>query len=85
MYSCARMPMEMGIIKKGVKAFPAVVLLLLAAIALRLGGEVGLQDAVLFASTIVIIRVIASLWHTVMTTGLPLLEAEVVAAARWFD
>lgn len=60
-----RMLVEMDAIKTGVKAFPAVVLLLLAAIALRPGAEVGMTDAALFAGTIIIIRVFASLGQMV--------------------
>jgi ABC-type bacteriocin/lantibiotic exporter with double-glycine peptidase domain len=67
-----RMLVEMDAIKTGVKAFPAVVLLLLAAIALRPGAEVGMTDAALFAGTIIIIRVFASLGQMV-TAGSQLL------------
>jgi ABC-type bacteriocin/lantibiotic exporter with double-glycine peptidase domain len=56
-----RMLVEMDAIKTGVKAFPAIVLLLLAAIALRPSAEVMMTDAALFAGTIIIIRVFASL------------------------
>lgn len=67
-----RMLVEMDAIKTGVKAFPAIVLLLLAAIALRPGAEVGMTDAALFAGTIIIIRVFASLGQMV-TAGSQLL------------
>lgn len=66
------MLVEMDAIKTGVKAFPAVVLLLLAAIALRPGADVGMTDAALFAGTIIIIRVFASLGQMV-TAGSQLL------------
>jgi len=33
----------------------------------------------------IIIRVIASLGHIVMNIGLPQMDVEVVASARWFD
>lgn len=56
-----RMLVEMDAIKTGVKVFPAVVLLLLAAIVLRPGAAVGMTNAALFAGTIIIIRVFASL------------------------
>ena len=67
-----RMLVEMDAIKTGVKAFPAIVLLLVAAIALRPGAEVGMTDAALFAGTIIIIRVFASLGQMV-TAGSQLL------------
>lgn len=66
------MLVEMDAIKTGVKAFPAVVLLLLAAVALRPGAEVGMTDAALFAGTIIITRVFASLGQMV-TAGSQLL------------
>lgn len=67
-----RMLVEMDAIKTGVKAFPAIVLLLLAAVALRPGAEVMMTDAALFAGTIIIIRVFASLGQMV-TAGSQLL------------
>ena len=67
-----RMLVEMDAIKTGVKAFPAIMLLLVAAIALRPGAEVGMTDAALFAGTIIIIRVFASLGQMV-TAGSQLL------------
>ncbi len=67
-----RMLVEMDAIKTGVKAFPAIVLLLLAAIALRPGAAVDMTDAALFAGTIIIIRVFASLGQMV-TAGSQLL------------
>lgn len=67
-----RMLVEMDAIKTGVKAFPAIVLLLLAAIALRPGGQIGMTDAALFAGTVIVIRVFASLGQMV-TAGSQLL------------
>jgi ABC-type bacteriocin/lantibiotic exporter with double-glycine peptidase domain len=67
-----RMLVEMDAIKTGVKAFPAIMLLVLAAIALRPGAEVMMTDAALFAGTIIIIRVFASLGQMV-TAGSQLL------------
>ena len=66
------MLVELDAIKTGVKAFPAIVLLLLAAIALRPGAAVDMTDAALFAGTIIIIRVFASLGQMV-TAGSQLL------------
>ena len=63
---------EIDAIKAGVKAFLAILLLMLAAIALRSGSEVGMTDAALFAGTIIIIRVFASLGQMV-TAGAQLL------------
>lgn len=71
-HSYIRMLVEMDAIKSGVKAFPAIVLLLLAAIALRPGGQIGMTDAALFAGTIIVIRVFASLGQMV-TAGSQLL------------
>jgi ATP-binding cassette subfamily B protein len=56
-----RMLVEMDAIKTGVKTLPAVLLLLLAATALRPGAATEMTDAALFAGTIIIIRVFASL------------------------
>jgi ABC-type bacteriocin/lantibiotic exporter with double-glycine peptidase domain len=67
-----RMLVEMDAIKTGVKAFPAIVLLLLAAISLRPGAAVNMTDAALLAGTIIIIRVFASLGQMV-TAGSQLL------------
>lgn len=60
-HSYLRMLVAMDAIKNGVRAFPAIVLLLLAAIALRPGAAVEMTDAALFAGTIIIIRVFDSL------------------------
>jgi ATP-binding cassette subfamily B protein len=67
-----RMLVEIDAIKAGVKAFPAIMLLLLAAIALRPGVEVGMADTALFAGTMIIIRIFASLGQMV-TAGSQLL------------
>lgn len=67
-----RMLVEMDAIKTGVKVFPAIVLLLLAAILLRPGAEVSMSDAALFAGTVIVIRVFASLGQMV-TAGSQLL------------
>lgn len=67
-----RMLIEMDVIKTGVKAFPAIVLLLLATVALRPSVEVEMSDAALFAGTIIIIRIFASLGQMV-TAGSQLL------------
>ncbi|WP_165774473.1 ABC transporter ATP-binding protein [Herbaspirillum robiniae] len=71
-FSYIRMLVEMDAIKSGVKAFPAIVLLLLAAIVLRPGTSVAMSDTALFAGTIIIIRVFASLGQMV-TAGSQLL------------
>lgn len=71
-HSYIKMLVEMDAIKTGVKAFPAIVLLLLAAIVLRPGADVDMTDAALFAGTIIIIRVFASLGQMV-TAGSQLL------------
>jgi len=48
-------------IKTGVKSLPAVLLLLIAAIAFRPGAEFSLNDASMFAGTVIVIRIFASL------------------------
>lgn len=70
--SYIRTLVEMDAIKNGVKAFPAIVLLMLAAVALRPSAQVELTDAALFAGTIIVIRVFASLGQ-MMTAGAQLL------------
>ena len=67
-----RLLVKMEAIKSGAKALPAILLLLLAAIALRPGAAVNLTDATLFAGTVIIIRVFASLGQMV-TAGSQLL------------
>lgn len=67
-----RMLVKIDAIKTGVKAFPAILLLLFAAIAFRPGAYVGMPDAALFAGTIIVIRVFASLGQMV-TAGSQLL------------
>lgn len=67
-----RMLVEMDAIKTGVKTFPAIVLLLLVSIVLRPGAEVTMTDTALFAGTIIIIRVFASLGQ-MATAGAQLL------------
>lgn len=67
-----QMLVELEAIKAGVKAFPAITLLLLAAIVLRPDAAVDMTDATLFAGTIIIIRVFASLGQMV-TAGSQLL------------
>lgn len=69
---------EMDAIKTGVKAFPAIALLLLAAIVLRPGADVYMTDAALFAGTIIIIRVFASLGLMVTAGSLLLTEIRAV-------
>jgi ATP-binding cassette subfamily B protein len=67
-----RMLVEIDAVKSAVKVFPAVVLLLLATIALRPGTEVRIADVALFAGTVIIIRIFASLGQMV-TAGSQLL------------
>lgn len=76
-YSCKmrsyiRMLVEIDAVKMGVKAFPAIVLLLLASIGLRPGVELEMGGAALFAGTVIVIRVFASLGQMV-TAGSQLL------------
>ncbi len=67
-----KMLVAMDAVKLGVKAFPAIMLLLVAAIALRPGAEVDIADAALFAGTVIIIRIFAALGQ-MMTAGSQLL------------
>ena len=71
-YAYVRMLVEIDAIKSGVKAFPAIALLLIAAVVLSPGAQVGMTDAALFAGTIIVIRVFASLGQMV-TSGSQLL------------
>ncbi len=73
-----RMLVEMDAIKSGVKAFPAILLLLLAAILLRPGAEVSMSDAALFAGTVIVIRVFASLGQMVTAGSHLLTEIRVI-------
>ncbi len=60
-----RMLVEMEAIKTGVRTFPAIVLLVLAAIIMRPGAELSMSDAALFAGTVIVIRIFASLGQMV--------------------
>lgn len=71
-HSYITMLVKMDAIKTGIKSLPAIALLLLATIALRPGAEVGIANATLFAGTIIIIRIFASLGQMV-TAGSQLL------------
>ncbi|MCB1937592.1 MAG: ABC transporter ATP-binding protein [Rhodocyclaceae bacterium] len=73
-----RMLVEMDAIKLGVKAFPAVVLLLLATVGLRPGAEVEMSDAALFGGTIIIIRIFAALGQMVTAGSLLLTDIRAV-------
>lgn len=67
-----KMLVEMEAIKSGVRTFPAIALLLLAAVLMRPGQEVGISEASIFAATIIIIRIFASLGQ-MATAGTQLL------------
>jgi len=56
-----RMLFAIESIKTGVKSLPAVLLLLIAAIAFRPGTEFSLNEASMFAGTVIVIRIFASL------------------------
>lgn len=60
-HAYVRMLLGIDAIKMGVKSFPAIFLLTLGVIGLRPGAEVTMSDAALFAATIIIIRIFASL------------------------
>jgi ABC-type bacteriocin/lantibiotic exporter with double-glycine peptidase domain len=60
-HAYVRTLVQLDAIKSAVKAFPTIALLLLAAIALRPGAEIGVADATMFAGTIIVIRVLDSL------------------------
>lgn len=72
MKSYAGMLLELEAIKAGVKTFPAIFLLIVATIMLRPGHYIEMTDAALFAVTIIVIRVFASLGQMV-TAGSQLL------------
>jgi ABC-type bacteriocin/lantibiotic exporter with double-glycine peptidase domain len=64
-HAYVRMLLGIDAIKMAVKSFPAIILLILAAIGLRPGAEAIMSDAALFAGTIIVIRVFASLGQLV--------------------
>lgn len=72
MHAYIRMLVEIDAVKMGVKALPAIVLLLLASIAFRPGVALEMADSALFAGTVIVIRVFASLGQMV-TAGSQLL------------
>jgi ATP-binding cassette subfamily B protein len=67
-----RMLVELDALKAGVKALPAIVLLLLAAFLLRPGREAGIADGALFGGTVIVVRIFAALGQ-MMTSGSQLL------------
>ena len=67
-----RLLVEIDATKAGVKALPAIVLLLIAAITMRPGASIGATDTALFAGNIIVIRIFASLGQMV-TAGSQLL------------
>ncbi|AOF84537.1 ABC transporter family protein [Hydrogenophaga sp. RAC07] len=67
-----RMLVQLDAVKTGVKTFPPIVLLLAAVVVLRPGTQVDMSDAALFAGTLIVIRVFASLGQMV-TAGSQLL------------
>ena len=72
MQSYIRILVELDAIKTGIKAFPAIVLLALAAVVLRPGAAINMTDAAMFAGTVIVMRVFASLGQMV-TAGSQLL------------
>lgn len=71
-HAYVRMLVQLDAVKTGVKTFPAIVLLLVAILVLRPGTQVDMSDAALFAGTLIVIRVFASLGQMV-TAGSQLL------------
>lgn len=67
-----RMLFTIDAIKTGVKSLPAVLLLVIAAIAFRPGAEFTLSEASMFAGTVIVIRIFASLGQMI-TAGSQLL------------
>ena len=67
-----RMLFTIEAIKTGVKSLPAVLLLVIAAIAFRPGAEFSLSEASMFAGTVIVIRIFASLGQMI-TAGSQLL------------
>ncbi|MEP7056214.1 MAG: ATP-binding cassette domain-containing protein [Caldimonas sp.] len=56
-----QMLFRMDAVRAGIKTFPAVLLLIVAAILLRPGSALGMSEAAVFAGTIIVIRIFASL------------------------
>lgn len=71
-HTYVRMLVQLDAVKTGVKTFPAIVLLLVAILVLRPGTQVDMSEAALFAGTLIVIRVFASLGQMV-TAGSQLL------------
>lgn len=67
-----QMLVELDAVKTGIRTFPAIGLLLIAILLLRPGADVHVSDAALFAGTVIVIRVFASLGQMV-TSGSQLL------------
>jgi ATP-binding cassette subfamily B protein len=64
--------------KLGVRALPAIVLLLAAAVLLRPGAAVETGDAQLFATTVIVVRIFASLGQMVAAGSMLLTEIRAV-------
>ncbi len=67
-----RMLVKLDAIKTAIKTFPAVALLLVAALVMRPGAEVSMSDATLVGGTLIVIRVFAALGQ-MATAGAQLL------------
>lgn len=64
-HAYVRILLGIDAVKMAVKSAPAIILLILAAIGLRPGADAIMSDAALFAGTIIVIRVFASLGQLV--------------------
>ncbi|MEO6746019.1 MAG: ATP-binding cassette domain-containing protein [Caldimonas sp.] len=73
-----QMLFRMDAVRAGIKAFPAVLLLVIAAILLRPGSPLGMEEASIFAATIIVIRIFASLGQFVASASTLLTDIRAV-------
>lgn len=68
-YTYVRILLQIDAMRSGIRVFPALILLLLAALTLRPSVNAGMTDATLFAGTIILMRVFVALGQ-MLTSGL---------------
>ena len=73
-----RMLGRMDAVRAGIKAFPAILLLTMAAVVLRPGASVGFSDATLLAGAVIVVRIFASLGLTVSSGATLLTDTRAV-------
>jgi ABC-type bacteriocin/lantibiotic exporter with double-glycine peptidase domain len=73
-----RMLFKMDALRVGIKAFPAILLLLVGAILMRQGSPLSVSDASLLAVTIIVIRIFASMGQVISVGSLLLTDLRAV-------